>query len=299
MQIAFEWEKPLEELEARIKELREFIVNQGIDVSAELTELERKAEKKRKEIYEQLTPWQQVQMARHPKRPTMLDYTRLLLDDFMELHGDRSFRDDGAIVGGIGLFAGEPVTVIGAQKGRDTKENVARNFGLPHPEGYRKARRLMEQAERFDRPIFCFIDVVGAYPGLAAEERGQGVVIAENIEAMSFLTVPILCVITGEGGSGGALAIGVGDRILMLEHAWYSVISPEMCANILWKDSSRAPEAADLLKLTATDSTWPNNFTKAVNVGSTNAQTALNFLTHILRPGLSAENTGMQLKLFH
>ncbi len=252
MSTVFEWEKPLVELEDKIKELRTFITDQGIDFSQELTELEHKAERLRKEIYEKLTPWQQVMMARHPKRPTTDDYVKLVFDDFIELHGDRTYRDDQAIIGGIGVFEGEPVTIIGPQKGRDTKENIARNFGLPHPEGYRKALRLMKQAERFHRPIIALIDVVGAYPGIEAEQRGQGLVIAECIEQMSFLKVPIICIITGEGGSGGALAIGVGDRILMFEHAWYSVISPEMCANILWKDSSRASEAASLLKLTPT-----------------------------------------------
>ncbi len=250
MSTVFEWEKPLIELEEKICELRQFITAQDIDFSGELTELERKAEQVRKEIYKKLTPWQRVMMARHPKRPTTDDYVKLILDEFMELHGDRTYRDDQAIIGGIGVFDGEPVTLIGAQKGRDTKENIVRNFGLPHPEGYRKALRLMKQAEKFGRPIISLIDVVGAYPGIEAEERGQGLVIAECIEEMSFLKVPIICVITGEGGSGGALAIGVGDRILMLEHAWYSVISPEMCANILWKDSTRASEAATLLKLT-------------------------------------------------
>jgi len=253
MPTVFEWEKPLIELEHKIKELRQFIVDQGIDFSSELNELERKADKLRKEIYEKLTPWQRVRMARHPERPTTADYIKLVFDDFIELHGDRTYGDDPAIIGGIGVFDGEPVTVIGPQKGRDTKENIARNFGLPHPEGYRKALRLMYQAEHFHRPIITLIDVVGAYPGIEAEQRGQGLVIAECIEAMSFLKVPIICIITGEGGSGGALAIGVGDRILMLEHAWYSVISPEMCATILWKDPSRAAEAAELLKLTPTD----------------------------------------------
>lgn len=248
----FEWEKPLNELEEKINELRQFIYDQGIDFSEELIELERKADKLRKDIYERLTPWQRVRMARHPERPTTADYIRLVFDDFYELHGDRAYGDDQAIIGGIAVFDGEPVTVIGPQKGRDTKENIARNFGLPHPEGYRKALRLMKQAERFGRPIITLIDVVGAYPGIEAEQRGQGLVIAECIEKMSFLKVPIICVITGEGGSGGALAIGVGDRILMFEHAWYSVISPEMCANILWKDSNRASEAAELLKLTPT-----------------------------------------------
>lgn len=250
---AFEWEKPILELEAKITELRQFVDSAEMDFSKEINTLERRVEKLRKEIYEKLTPFQRVMMARHPKRPTTLDYIDLLFDDFVEFHGDRFYRDDGAIVGGIAFFEGQPVTVIGPQKGRDTKENIARNFGLPHPEGYRKALRLMKQAEKFGRPIITLIDVVGAYPGIAAEERGQGLVIAECIEEMSFLRTPILAIITGEGGSGGALALGVGDRILMLEHAWYSVISPEMCANILWRDSSRAAEAAELLRLTPTD----------------------------------------------
>ncbi|NMB01501.1 MAG: acetyl-CoA carboxylase carboxyltransferase subunit alpha [Firmicutes bacterium] len=250
---AFEWERPLVELETRIEELKRFVQNEEMDFSQEISNLESKAARLRKEIYESLTPFQRVVMARHPKRPTTLDYIELLFDDFTELHGDRTFRDDPAIVGGIALFEGQPVTVIGPQKGRDTKENIARNFGLPHPEGYRKALRLMKQAEKFGRPIITLIDVVGAYPGVEAEERGQGLVIAECIEAMSFLRTPILAIITGEGGSGGALALGVGDRILMLENAWYSVISPEMCATILWRDSSRAAEAAELLRLTPTD----------------------------------------------
>ncbi|KLU40706.1 MAG: acetyl-CoA carboxylase subunit alpha [Peptococcaceae bacterium 1109] len=249
----FEWERPLVELEQRIADLHRFVADHGIDCEKELAELEHRAERLRKDIYENLTPFQRVMMARHPKRPTALDYISMLLDEFDEFHGDRTYRDDGAIVGGVGTFEGTPVTVIGPQKGRDTKENLARNFGLPHPEGYRKALRLMKQAEKFGRPIITFIDVVGAYPGIQAEERGQGLVIAQCIEEMSFIRTPILCIITGEGGSGGALAIGVGDRILMLEHAWYSVISPEMCATILWRDSARAPQAAELLRLTPAD----------------------------------------------
>lgn len=249
----FEWELPLVELEKRISELRRFTDQEGIDFSTEIETLEQKAERLRREIYASLTPWQRVQMVRHPKRPTTLDYIELIFDDFFELHGDRTFRDDQAIVGGIALFEGRPVTVVGPQKGRDTKENIRRNFGLPHPEGYRKAMRLMEQAEKFGRPIISLIDVVGAYPGIEAEERGQGVVIAEAIRRMSFLKVPTICIITGEGGSGGALAIGVGNRVLMLENAWYSVISPEMCAQILWRDVKRAPEAAESLRLTAAD----------------------------------------------
>ena len=188
--------------------------------------------KLRKEIYENLTPFQRVTMARHPKRPTTLDYINLLFDEFTELHGDRTFRDDGAIVGGLALFEGLPVTVIGPQKGRDTKEDIARNFGLPHPEGYRKSLRLMKQAEKFGRPIITLIDVVGAFPGIEAEERGQGMAIAQCIEEMSFLRTPILSIITGEGGSG-SVGSRRGDRVLMLENAWYSVISPEMCATIL------------------------------------------------------------------
>lgn len=249
----FEWERPLVELESRIKELQAFTAEKGIDFTAELETLERKADRLRAEIFSNLSPWQRVQMARHPRRPTTLDYIGMICDDFLELSGDRCVRNDEAMVGGIALLDGIPVTILGPQKGRDTKENIRRNFGLPHPEGYRKALRLMQQAEKFGRPIISLIDVVGAYPGIEAEQRGQGVAIAENIRHMSFLKVPIVCVITGEGGSGGALAIGVGDRVLMMENAWYSVISPEMCAEILWKDTARAPEAAAVLKIGAQD----------------------------------------------
>lgn len=247
----FEWEKPLVELEQRIAELQKFTREKGIDLSEDIKTLERSAERLRREIYANLTPWQRVQMARHTKRPTTLDYILAITTDFVELAGDKCVRDDQAIVGGIANIDSRAVTIIGPQKGRDTKENIKRNFGLPHPEGYRKALRLMRQAEKFKRPIITLIDVVGAYPGIEAEERGQGVVIAECIRYMSFLQVPIICIITGEGGSGGALAIGVGDRLLMLENSWYSVISPEMCAQILWKDTSRAADAAAVLHLTA------------------------------------------------
>lgn len=251
----FEWEKPLAELEQRITELQRFTREKDIDFSEEIKTLERKAESLRREIYANITPWQRVQMARHKDRPTTLDYIEKIFTDFVELHGDRNIRDDAAIVGGLAFLDGRPVTVVGPQKGRgrDTKENILRNFGLPHPEGYRKALRLMQQAAKFGRPIISLIDVVGAYPGIEAEQRGQGVVIAECIRYMSYLPVPIICAITGEGGSGGALAIGVGDRVLMLENAWYSVISPEMCAQILWKDTSRACDAASVLHITATD----------------------------------------------
>lgn len=249
----FEWEKPLVELEARIEELRTFTKERDIDFSREIASLEHKADALRREIFADLKPWQQVLIARHNKRPTTLDYIEYMLDDFVELHGDRAYRDDQAIIGGIGYLDDLPITIIGPQKGRNTKENIARNFGLPHPEGYRKALRLMKQAAKFKRPILSLIDVVGAYPGIEAEKRGQGAIIAESIRQMSVLPTPIICVITGEGGSGGALAIGVGDRLLMQEHAWYSVCSPEMCATILWKDASRAAEAAESLSLTAHD----------------------------------------------
>ena len=200
-----------------------------------------------------MKPWDRVQIARHPERPTTLDYISLLFEDFIELHGDRCFGDDEAIVGGIAEFKGQPVTIIGHQRGKDTKENIRRNFGMPHPEGYRKALRLMKQAEKFNRPIICFIDTKGAYPGKAAEERGQSEAIARNLFEMAGLKVPIICIVIGEGGSGGALALGVGDRIYMLENSTYSVISPEGAASILWKDATQAKRAAESMKITAPD----------------------------------------------
>lgn len=221
-----EFEKPLVELERQIEEIQKFAAEKELDMSEEIQRLQTKAEQIKKEIYSNLTPWQRVQIARHPKRPTFLDYIPAIFTDFMELHGDRLYRDDPAMIGGLAYLEGIPVTVIGPQKGRDTKENIARNFGLPHPEGYRKGLRLMQQAAKFGRPIISLVDVVGAYPGIEAEERGQGEAVARNIREMAVLGVPILVVITGEGGSGGALAIGVGDRVLILENAWYSVISP-------------------------------------------------------------------------
>lgn len=251
--LTLEFEKPLTELEKRIEELRNFSKEKEIDLSEEIATLEKKAESLRKEIFDNLTPWQRIMIARHPRRPTTLDYISLVFDEFIELHGDRNFRDDGAIVGGLASLDGRPLTVIGTQKGRDTKENLARNFGMPHPEGYRKALRLMKQAEKFRRPVVSFVDVVGAYPGVEAEERGQGEAIARNIAEMARLATCIAVVITGEGGSGGALAIGVGDRLIMLENAYFSVISPEGCAAILWRDGSKAQEAAATLKLTAAD----------------------------------------------
>lgn len=253
MAVELPFEKPLIELRLKIEELKRFTEEKGIDMSAEVLTLETKAKALAEAIYRDLTPWQKVQIARHPERPTTLDYIRGMCDDFIELHGDRSFRDDAAIVGGIGRLEGMAVTLIGTQKGRDTKENIFRNFGMAHPEGYRKALRLMKQAEKFGRPIVTFIDTAGAYPGAAAEERGQGEAIARNLIEMAALTVPVVCVVTGEGGSGGALGLGVGDKILMLEHAYYSVIAPESAAALLWKDATQGQRAADAMCITAQD----------------------------------------------
>ena len=246
-----DFERPLLELEHRIGELR--ASGDAKATRDEIGKLEERLRRQQQKIYGGLTPWQRAQLARHPKRPHTLDFFRLLLEDFVELHGDRVFGDDKAIVGGLARFEGEPVVVIGHQKGRDTRENIARNFGMPHPEGYRKALRLMELAAKFEKPILTFIDTPGAYPGLGAEERGQGEAIARNLREMAGFGTPIVCGVTGEGGSGGALAIGVGNRVLMLEHAIYSVISPEGCAALLWGEASKAQEAAELMRVTAPD----------------------------------------------
>jgi len=248
-----DYEGQLTQLLEKIRDLRTFSEEQGLDLSREIEALEEKAADLRARMYENLTPWQKIQLARHIKRPTTLDYINLIFSDFTQLHGDRLYRDDPALIGGIALLKGMPVTVLGHQKGRDTKDNIARNFGMPHPEGYRKALRLMAQADKFRRPIICIIDTPGAYPGLGAEERGQSEAIARNLRDMASFRVPILNLVTGEGGSGGALALGVGDGLLMLENTVYSVISPEGCAAILWKDSARAKDAAAALKLTAQD----------------------------------------------
>ncbi len=247
-----EFEKPIAELEDKIREIME-ISSDTVDLKPDAARLEKKVEKMREEIFSDLTRWQTVQVARHINRPFTLDYVRLIFTEFIELHGDRSFADDHAIVGGLARLDGEPVMVIGHQKGRDTKEKVFRNFGMPNPEGYRKALRLMEMAERFGLPIITFVDTPGAYPGIGAEERGQAEAIARNLREMSRLRVPIVVVVTGEGGSGGALAIAVGDRILMLQHSIYSVISPEGCAAILWSDGTKGELAAEALKPTALD----------------------------------------------
>ncbi|MGH7752718.1 MAG: acetyl-CoA carboxylase carboxyltransferase subunit alpha [Gemmatimonadales bacterium] len=250
---SLEFEKPLLELERQIEDLKRVTEDPATEVSKEITELERRLDTLRSEIYRNLTPMQRVQVARHPRRPYTLDYVTLAFTDFVELHGDRLFRDDPAIVGGWARLNGLSVMVIGHQKGRDTKENLKRNFGMPHPEGYRKAMRLMQMAERFRAPVVTLIDTPGAYPGLGAEERGQAEAIARNLEVMAALETPLLAVVLGEGGSGGALALGVADRVLMLENSIYSVISPEGCAAILWKDSSQRERAAEALKLTAQD----------------------------------------------
>ena len=246
-----EFEKPILELENRIAELR--ASEDSVEAREEITKLEERLARLQQRVYSSLTAWQRTQIARHPKRPHTLDLVNLLLEDWVELHGDRVFGDDKAIVGGLALFEGEPVVVIGHQKGRDTRENIARNFGMPHPEGYRKALRLMQLAGKFGKPVITFIDTPGAYPGLGAEERGQAEAIARNLREMAGLPVPIVCVVTGEGGSGGALAIAVGNRVLMMEYAIYSVISPEGCAAILWGDSAKASDAAEIMRVTAPD----------------------------------------------
>jgi len=250
---ALEFEKPIAELERQIEELRKLATQRSLDVAREIAPLEEKLAELRTEIYRNLTPFQRVQVARHPRRPYALDYINTVFSDFVELHGDRLYRDDPAIVGGTARFEGRAVVVIGQQKGRDTKENLKRNFGMPHPEGYRKALRLMKLAERFGLPVVTLIDTPGAYPGLGAEERGQAEAIARNLEEMALLRAPMVAVVIGEGGSGGALALGVTDRVLMFENSVYSVISPEGCAAILWKDASQRERAAAALRLTSRD----------------------------------------------
>jgi acetyl-CoA carboxylase carboxyl transferase subunit alpha len=249
----FDFEKPIAELEQKITELQKFSADKEIDLSQEIAILEKKAASLKMEIYGNLEPWQKVQIARHSERPNFYDYVPLLFEDFIELKGDRLFADDHSIAGGIALFRGTPVTVVAQVKGKGTKENIKRNFGMPHPEGYRKALRLMDQAEKFGRPILTFIDTPGAACDLAAEERGQGEAIARCLLAMAGYHVPVISTVIGEGGSGGALALGVGNVVLMLDNSFYSVIAPESCASILWKDTTKAKEAADALKFTAQD----------------------------------------------
>jgi len=249
----FDFEKPIVELENKIEELEKSPTASTDTVQDEISKLKAELIKLKNEIYSNLTPWQRVQIARHINRPHSLDYINAFIEGFVELHGDRFFGDDPAVVAGIGSFNGQPVAIISQQKGKDTKENLARNFGMSHPEGYRKALRIMKMADKFNIPIIILIDTPGAYPGIGAEERGQAEAIAKNIKEMSTLRVPILIVIIGEGASGGALGIGIGDTILMLENAWYCVISPEGCASILYRDKNLAPKAAEALKLSAPD----------------------------------------------
>ncbi|MFQ5456497.1 MAG: acetyl-CoA carboxylase carboxyltransferase subunit alpha [Nitrospirota bacterium] len=252
MQDYFEFEKPISEIEKKIEELQLTSKNDK-GVSEEIKKLEKKAAELRTNIYSNLTPWERTQIARHSQRPTTLDYIEMLTDYFIEIHGDRIFRDDPSIIGGMGKLEDIPVVIIGHQKGKTIREKVFRNFGMPHPEGFRKSLRIMKFAERFKRPIITFIDTPGAYPGIGAEERGQAEAIASSLITMSQLRVPIISIVIGEGGSGGALALGMGDKILMLEHAIYSVISPEGCSAILWSNGSKAPQAAESLKITASE----------------------------------------------
>ncbi|WP_214805269.1 acetyl-CoA carboxylase carboxyl transferase subunit alpha [Exiguobacterium sp. s46] len=247
------FDQPVIALREKILELHDMAETQGLDFKEELQLLEERLHRLELDIYGNMKAWNRVQLARHPERPTTLDYIESICEDFIELHGDRHGYDDAAIVGGIGILNGRPVTIIGHQRGKDTKENIRRNFGMPHPEGYRKALRLMQQAEKFNRPIITFIDTKGAYPGRAAEERGQSEAIAKNLFEMAGMTVPIISIVIGEGGSGGALGIGVCDQLLMLENSTYSVISPEGAAALLWKDASLAEKAAESMKITAPD----------------------------------------------
>jgi len=251
--LSLDFESPIVELQQKISDMKDFSVGEDIELSSEIASLEKKLEKLRHEIYSNLSRWQKVQLARHPNRPYTLDYINLMMTDFTELHGDRYFGDDHAVVSGLGYLDDQPFLVVGQQKGRDTKEKLYRNFGMMHPEGYRKALRLFLLAEKFDVPILILIDTPGAFPGIGAEERGQAEAIAKNIREMARIKVPIIIVIIGEGASGGALGIGIGDVVMMLEYSWYSVISPEGCAAILWRDGAHAPEAAEALKVTSSD----------------------------------------------
>lgn len=249
-----DFEKPIEELYEQLEKTKQIGTKGKIDVNNLLSEIEEKIQVAKKQIYSTLTPWQRVQLSRHPDRPYTLDYINAITDNtFIELHGDRNVKDDKAMVGGFGTVDGKTIMFIGQQKGNNTKSRQYRNFGMPNPEGYRKALRLMKLAEKFNKPIVTFIDTPGAYPGLEAEERGQGEAIARNLYEMSILKVPVICIIIGEGASGGALGIGVGDKVLMLENTWYSVISPESCSSILWRNWDNKEKAANALKLTATD----------------------------------------------
>jgi acetyl-CoA carboxylase carboxyl transferase subunit alpha len=251
MNTSFDFEKPIADLQQQVEKVKQVAEKTKVDMSATLKELQDKIEKTKLDIYNNLTGWQKVQISRHPERPYTLQYIEMICDDFIEMHGDRTVKDDKAIVGGFGTIAGQSVMIIGHQKGVNTKMRQYRNFGMANPEGYRKALRLMKLAEKFNKPVITFIDTPGAFPGLEAEERGQGEAIARNLLEMSVLNVPIICIIVGEGASGGALGIGIGDKVYMLEHTWYSVISPESCSSILWRSWDFKEQAAECLKLTA------------------------------------------------
>lgn len=255
MRTYLDFEKPIADLEVRLAEMKKLAETSSVDVSAAVASLEQSIENLRVEIFKNLTRWQRVQLSRHPDRPYTLDYISLMCDQFIELHGDRTVRDDPAMIGGFCEIGGQTVMVIGQQKGRNTKQRQHRNFGMPNPEGYRKALRLMKLAEKFNKPIITLIDTPGAFPGLEAEERGQGEAIARNLKEMFMLTVPVVCIVIGEGASGGALGIAIGDRVLMLENTWYSVISPENCSTILWRSWNYKEQAAEAMKLTADDMT--------------------------------------------
>ncbi len=246
-----DFERPIVELEKKISDMKDFSVGENIQLDGEIKSMLQKLQKLRKEVYSSLTHWQRVQLSRHPRRPHALDFINMMTTEFLELHGDRLFADDTAMVAGFARLDDDPIMVVGQQKGRDTKEKLRRNFGMSHPEGYRKARRLFHLAEKFGVPIVILIDTPGAFPGIGAEERGQAWAIAQNLQVMFQIRVPIVIVILGEGASGGALGVGIGDRVFVLEYAWYSVISPEACAAILWRDSAKGPEAAEALKPTA------------------------------------------------
>ena len=289
-----EFEKPIVELEKRIKGMKELSENKSVELSEEIERLEEKVSKLRDEIFSKLTRWQRVHLARHPQRPYTRDYIERMTDTFFEIHGDRAFGDDPAIVGGIARIGGRKVVIIGQQKGRTTKQKLHRNFGMMHPEGYRKALRIMNLAAKFNRPIISLIDTPGAFPGIGAEERGQAAAIARNLLEMSQLPVPIVVAVIGEGASGGALGIGVGDRILMLENTWYSVISPEGCAAILWHDSTKAEQAAEALKLTAPDLLELGVIDKVVKEPNGGAHQNYDEAAKLLRESIEAELTELE-----
>ncbi|TDI87086.1 MAG: acetyl-CoA carboxylase carboxyltransferase subunit alpha [Caldithrix sp.] len=289
-----EFEKPIVELEKRIKGMKELSENESVELSEEIERLEEKVSKLRDEIFSKLTRWQRVHLARHPQRPYTRDYIERMTDTFFEIHGDRAFGDDPAIVGGLARIGGRKVVIIGQQKGRTTKQKLHRNFGMMHPEGYRKALRIMNLAAKFNRPIISLIDTPGAFPGIGAEERGQAAAIARNLLEMSQLPVPIVVAVIGEGASGGALGIGVGDRILMLENTWYSVISPEGCAAILWHDSTKAEQAAEALKLTAPDLLELGVIDKVVKEPNGGAHRNYDEAAKLLRESIEAELTELE-----